>query len=77
MSLCWPSPAAHVRLHVTDSETCHGPGIEAEAFPYEGAAASRAAARTGSAPDEDILRVNQAVLVFLGMAVSPRAKQVA
>jgi hypothetical protein len=24
--------------------------------------------------DEDILRLNQAMLVFLGMAVSPRAK---
>jgi mRNA interferase MazF len=25
--------------------------------------------------DEDILRLNQAVLVFLGLAVSPRSKQ--
>jgi mRNA interferase MazF len=32
-------------------------------------------ARAGRLDDEDILRLNQAVLVFLGLAVSPRAKQ--
>ncbi len=32
-------------------------------------------ARLGRLDDEDILRLNQAVLVFLGLAVSPRAKQ--
>ncbi len=32
-------------------------------------------ARIGRLDDEDILRLNQAVLVFLGLAVSPRAKQ--
>ena len=32
-------------------------------------------ARVGRLEDEDILRLNQAVLVFLGLAVSPRAKQ--
>ena len=32
-------------------------------------------ARVGRLDDEDILRFNQAVLVFLGLAVSPRAKQ--
>jgi mRNA interferase MazF len=32
-------------------------------------------ARVGRLDDEDILRLNRAVLVFLGLAVSPRAKQ--
>jgi mRNA interferase MazF len=32
-------------------------------------------ARVGRLEDEDILRLNQAVLVFLGLAVSPRTKQ--
>ena len=32
-------------------------------------------ARVGRLDDEDILRLNQAVLVFLGLAVSPRATQ--
>lgn len=31
--------------------------------------------RIGRLDDEDILRLNRAVLVFLGLAVSPRAKQ--
>ncbi len=31
-------------------------------------------ARVGRLDDEDILRLNQAALVFLGLAVSPRAK---
>src|SRR3954454_13054110 len=31
--------------------------------------------RIGRLDDEDILRLNQAVLVFLGLAVSPRAKR--
>jgi mRNA interferase MazF len=31
--------------------------------------------RVGRLYDEDILRLNQAVLVFLGLAVSPRTKQ--
>lgn len=34
---------------------------------------SRAGARVGRLGDEDILRLNQAVLVFLGLAISPRA----
>jgi mRNA interferase MazF len=34
---------------------------------------SKAGARIGRLDDEDILRLNQAVLVFLGLAVSPRA----
>ncbi len=29
--------------------------------------------RTGRLDDEDMLRLNQAVLVFLGLAISPRA----
>jgi mRNA interferase MazF len=29
----------------------------------------------GRLNDEDILRLNQAILVFLGLAVSPRAKE--
>ena len=29
----------------------------------------------GRLDDEDILRLNRAVLVFLGLAVSPRARQ--
>ncbi len=32
-------------------------------------------ARVGRLDDEDVLRLNQAVLVFLGLAVSPRTKQ--
>jgi mRNA interferase MazF len=32
--------------------------------------------RLGRLDDEDILRLNQAVLVFLGLAVSPKTKQV-
>ena len=31
--------------------------------------------RVGRLDDEDILRLNQAVLVFLGLAVSPRTKK--
>ncbi len=31
--------------------------------------------RVGRLDDEDVLRLNQAVLVFLGLAVSPRAMQ--
>ncbi len=34
-------------------------------------------ARVGRLDDEDILRLNQAVLVFLGLAVSPRTKPAA
>jgi len=33
--------------------------------------------RVGRLDNEDILRLNQAVLVFLGLAVSPKTKQVA
>jgi mRNA interferase MazF len=36
---------------------------------------SKVGARIGRLDDGDILRLNQAVLVFLGLAVSPRAKQ--
>jgi mRNA interferase MazF len=36
---------------------------------------AKVGARVGRLDDEDILRLNQAVLVFLGLAVSPRAKQ--
>jgi mRNA interferase MazF len=32
-------------------------------------------ARVGRLDDEDILRLNQAILVFLGLAASPRARQ--
>lgn len=35
---------------------------------------SKVGARVGRLDDEDILRLNQAILVFLGLAVSPRAK---
>jgi mRNA-degrading endonuclease toxin of MazEF toxin-antitoxin module len=38
---------------------------------------TKVAARVGRLDDEDILRLNQAVLVFLGLAVSPKTKQVA
>src|SRR5579872_5244856 len=34
-------------------------------------------ARVGRLDDEDILRLNQAMLVLLGLAVSPKTKQVA
>jgi mRNA interferase MazF len=36
---------------------------------------SKLGARVGRLDDEDMLRFNQAVLVFLGLAVSPRAKR--
>ncbi|MDN5865756.1 MAG: type II toxin-antitoxin system PemK/MazF family toxin [Gammaproteobacteria bacterium] len=35
---------------------------------------SKICARIGRLGDEDIVRLNQAILVFLGLAVSPRAK---
>jgi mRNA interferase MazF len=35
---------------------------------------SKIGAHVGRLDDEDVLRLNQAVLVFLGLAVSPRAK---
>ncbi len=35
---------------------------------------TRVGARVGRLNDEDILRLNQAMLVFLGLAVSPRSK---
>ena len=38
---------------------------------------SKIGTRVGRLDDEDIVRLNQAVLVFLGLAVSPRTKQVA
>jgi mRNA interferase MazF len=36
---------------------------------------SKVGGRVGRLGDEDILRMNQAVLVFLGLAVSPRTKR--
>jgi mRNA interferase MazF len=36
---------------------------------------SKIGAHVGRLDDEDVLRLNQAVLVFLGLAVSPKAKQ--
>ncbi len=36
---------------------------------------AKVGACVGKLDDEDMLRLNQAVLVFLGLAVSPRAKQ--
>jgi mRNA interferase MazF len=36
---------------------------------------TKVGARIGRLDGEDILRLNQAVLVFLGLAVSPRTKQ--
>lgn len=38
---------------------------------------TKVGARVGRLDDEDILRLNRAVLVFLGLAVSPKTKQVA
>jgi mRNA interferase MazF len=38
---------------------------------------TKVGARVGRLDDEDILRLNQAVLVFLGLAVSPKTKQMA
>jgi mRNA interferase MazF len=35
---------------------------------------TKVGARVGRLDDEDIIRLNQAVLVFLGLAVSPRSK---
>ena len=36
---------------------------------------TKVGARVGRLDDEDILRLNQAALVFLGLAASPRAKR--
>ena len=36
---------------------------------------TKVGARVGRLNDEDILRLNQAVLVFLGLAVSPRTRE--
>ena len=36
---------------------------------------TKVGARVGRLDDEDILRLNQAALVFLGLAVSPRTKR--
>jgi len=36
---------------------------------------TKVGAHVGRLDDEDILRLNQAVLVFLGLAVSPRTRQ--
>ena len=36
---------------------------------------TKVAVRVGRLDEEDIVRLNQAVLVFLGLAVSPRSKQ--
>ncbi len=36
---------------------------------------AKVGARIGRLDDEDILRLNQAMLVFLGLAISPKAKQ--
>lgn len=36
---------------------------------------TKVGARIGRLEDEDIVRLNQALLVFLGLAVSPRTKQ--
>ena len=36
---------------------------------------TKVGSRVGRLDDEDILQLNQAVLVFLGLAVSPRTKQ--
>ena len=36
---------------------------------------SKIGAHVGRLDDEDILRLNQAILVFLGLAVSPRTKR--
>ena len=38
---------------------------------------AKVGARIGRLDDEDILRLNQAALVFLGLAVSPRTKRAA
>ncbi len=35
---------------------------------------SKVGGKVGRLDDEDIVRLNQAMLVFLGLAVSPRAK---
>jgi len=36
---------------------------------------ARVGARVGRLDDEDLMRLNQAVLVFLGLGVSPRTKR--
>ncbi|HWA80177.1 MAG TPA: type II toxin-antitoxin system PemK/MazF family toxin [Acetobacteraceae bacterium] len=41
------------------------------------ASKTKVRARVGRLDDEDILRLNRAMLVFLGLAVSPKTKPVA
>ena len=36
---------------------------------------AKVGARVGRLDDEDLMRLNQAVLVFLGLGVSPRTKR--
>ena len=64
------------RLPIKPSErnglraTCHLMADKITTVPK-----SKIGAHVGRLSDEDILRLNQAMLVFLGLAVSPRAKR--
>ena len=55
------------------------PDVRAPAFRSEAQVTtvpkSKLGAHIGRLDDEDVLRLNQAVLVFLGLATSPRNKQ--
>ena len=63
------------RLHVQPNErnglraTCRSMVDRITTVPK-----TKVGARVGRLDDEDILRLNQAVLVFLGLAVSPRTR---
>jgi len=59
-------PSAHSGLH----SSCHMMVDKITTIPK-----SKLGTHIGRLSDEDILRLNQAMLVFLGLAVSPRAKR--
>ncbi len=63
-------PNARNGLRVTLHTTCRLMVDKITTVPK-----SKIGARIGRLDDADILRLNQAVLVFLGLAVSPRARR--
>jgi mRNA interferase MazF len=74
-----PRPVVIVQddsFDATDSITiCAFTTDETDAPLFRLPVQTKVGACLGRLDDEDILRLNQAVLVFLGLAVSPRTKQ--
>ena len=70
-----PTPAPLFRLPVTPNERN---GLRAESRlmvdKITTVPKSKLGAQVGRLDDEDILRLNQALMVFLGLAVSPRTR---